>query len=72
MSAKKEAKKQVLEKIKSKLNTDEESVSSMSDDEEINQIVKKQKKPIVIVNKIDGRTSKKQLPPQNISGAYFV
>jgi hypothetical protein len=72
LSAKKEAKKQVLEKIKSKLNTDEESVSSISDDEEITNILKKQKKPIVIVNKIDTKPLKKQLPPQNISGAYFV
>jgi hypothetical protein len=72
MSAKQEAKKQVLEKIKSKLNNDDESVSSMSDDEEINQIVKKQKKPIVIVNKIDGRSNKKQLPPQQAPTAYFI
>jgi hypothetical protein len=72
MSAKQEAKKQVLEKIKSKLNNDDESVSSMSDDEEINQIVKKQKKPIVIVNKIDGRSNKKQLPPQEAPTAYFI
>ena len=72
LSAKKEAKKQVLEKIKSKLNTDEESVSSLSDDEEITNIIKKQKKPIVIVNKIDNKPIKKQLPPQNVSSAYFV
>ncbi len=72
MSAKQEAKKQVLEKIKSKLNNDDESVSSMIDDEEINQIVKKQKKPIVIVNKIDGRSNKKQLPPQEAPTAYFI
>ena len=73
LSAKKEAKKQVLEKIKSKLNTDDESVGSLSDDEEITNIIKKQKKPIVIVNKIESnKPLKKQLPPQNISGAYFV
>ena len=72
LSAKKEAKKQVLEKIKSKLNTDDESVSSLSDDEEITNIIKKQKKPIVIVNKIDNKPIKKQLPPQNVSSAYFV
>jgi hypothetical protein len=65
-SAKKEAKKIVLEKIKSKMDTEDVSEIDTDDEEEIAKIVKKQKKPIVIVNKIDnGKVSKKQsLPPQ--------
>ena len=65
-SAKKEAKKQVLEKIKSKMNDDNDDVDLDTDDDtEINEIVKKQKKPIVIVNKIDnGKVKKQALPPQ--------
>ena len=59
-SAKKEAKKQVLQKIKSKMDTDDTEISDVSDDEEINNIVKKNKKPLVIINKIDGKVSKKQ------------
>lgn len=65
-SAKKEAKKQVLEKIKSKMNDDNDDVDLDTDDDtEINEIVKKQKKPIVILNKIDnGKMKKQSLPPQ--------
>lgn len=60
-SAKKEAKKMVLEKIKSKMDTEDVSEIDTDDEEEIAKIVKKQKKPIVIVNKIDnGKISKKQ------------
>jgi hypothetical protein len=60
-SAKKEAKKMVLEKIKSKMDTEDVSEIDTDDEEEIAKIVKKQKKPIVIVNKIDnGKASKKQ------------
>jgi hypothetical protein len=60
-SAKKEAKKMVLEKIKSKMDTEDVSEIDTDDEEEIAKIVKKQKKPIVIVNKIDnGKVSKKQ------------
>jgi hypothetical protein len=71
MSAKKEAKKVVLDKIKSKLNNDEDSEISLSDDEEINALVKKNKRPIVVLNKIDNGKVKK-LPPSNIPSAFFV
>jgi hypothetical protein len=71
MSAKKEAKKVVLNKIKSKLDNDEDSETSLSDDEEIEALVKKQKKPIVILNKIDNGKAKK-VPPSNIPSAFFV
>jgi hypothetical protein len=64
-SAKKEAKKIVLEKIKSKMDTEDVSEIDTDDEEEIAKIVKKQKKPIVIVNKIDnGKMKKQSLPPQ--------
>ena len=64
-SAKKEAKKMVLEKIKSKMDTDDVSEIDTDDEEEIAKIVKKQKKPIVILNKIDnGKIKKQSLPPQ--------
>lgn len=64
-SAKKEAKKMVLEKIKSKMDTEDVSEIDTDDEEEIAKIVKKQKKPIVIVNKIDnGKMKKQSLPPQ--------
>jgi hypothetical protein len=59
MAAKKEAKKQMLEKLKSKLNEDEEDIDT-DDDNEINEIIKKQKKPIVILNKIDNGKIKRQ------------
>jgi hypothetical protein len=71
MSAKKEAKKVVLDKIKKKMNTDEDSELSVSDDEEIEALVKKQKKPIVILNKIDNGKIKKQ-PVSNMPTAFFV
>lgn len=71
MSAKKEAKKVVLDKIKKKMNTDEDSELSVSDDEEIEALVKKQKKPIVILNKIDSGKIKKQ-PVMNMPTAFFV
>jgi len=71
MSAKKEAKKVVLDKIKKKMNTDEDSELSVSDDEEIEALVKKQKKPIVILNKIDNGKVKKQ-PVMNMPTAFFV
>jgi hypothetical protein len=71
MSAKKEAKKVVLDKIKKKMNTDEDSELSVSDDEEIEALVKKQKKPIVILNKIDNGKIKKQ-PVMNMPSAFFV
>jgi len=71
MSAKKEAKKVVLDKIKKKMNTDEDSELSVSDDEEIEALVKKQKKPIVILNKIDSGKVKKQ-PVMNMPTAFFV
>jgi hypothetical protein len=71
MSAKKEAKKVVLDKIKKKMNTDEDSELSVSDDEEIEALVKKQKKPIVILNKIDSGKVKKQ-PVSNMPTAFFV
>jgi len=65
-SAKKEAKKQVLEKIKSKMNDDNDDIDLDTDDDtEINEIVKKQKKPIVILNKIDnGKVKKQPIIPQ--------
>jgi hypothetical protein len=64
-SAKKEAKKQVLQKIKSKMEDDNDDVDLDTDDDtEINEIVKKQKKPIVILNKIDNGKMKKQHVPQ--------
>ena len=72
-SAKKEAKKVVLDKIKSKLATDEESDVSLSDDEEISELIKKQKKPIVILNKIDnGKIKKAPQQQQNYPTAIFV
>jgi len=72
-SAKKEAKKVVLDKIKKKLNTDEDSEVSLSDDEEISELIKKQKKPIVILNKIDNGKMKKAPPQQqNYPTAIFV
>jgi predicted GTPase len=42
------------------MDTDDTEISDVSDDEEINNIVKKNKKPLVIINKIDGKVSKKQ------------
>jgi len=65
-SAKKEAKKMVLEKIKSKMNDDNDDVDLDTDDDtEINEIVKKQKRPIIVLNKIDnGKMKKQSLPPQ--------
>ena len=63
MAAKKEAKKQMLEKLKSKLNEEGEDIDT-DDDNEINEIIKKQKKPIVILNKIDNGKVKRQPIPQ--------
>lgn len=64
-SAKREAKKLVLQKIKSKMDTEDEPDIDSDDDHEIEQIVKKNKKPIVILNKIDnGKVKKQTLPPQ--------
>jgi len=64
-SAKKEAKKIVLEKIKSKMNTEDEPDLDSDDDTEINEIVKKNKRPIIVLNKIDnGKMKKQSLPPQ--------
>lgn len=64
MTAKKEAKKQMLEKLKSKLNEEGEDIDT-DDDNEINEIIKKQKKPIVILNKIDnGKVKRLQHLPQ--------
>ena len=60
-AAKREAKKLVLDKIKSKMNTDDDNEDIDTDDEiEIDKIVNKQKKPIVIVNKIDNGKIRKQ------------
>jgi hypothetical protein len=69
MAAKKEAKKQMLEKLKSKLNEEGEDIDT-DDDNEINEIIKKQKKPIVILNKIDNGKVKRQPIPQ--PSAIFV
>jgi hypothetical protein len=65
-SAKREAKKLVLDKIKSKMNTEDDNEEIDTDDEiEINKIVSKQKKPIVILNKIDnGKVRKQPIVPQ--------
>jgi len=64
-TAKKEAKKIMLEKIKSKMNTEDEPDLDSDDDTEINEIVKKNKRPIVVLNKIDnGKMKKQSLPPQ--------
>ena len=52
-TAKKEAKKIMLEKIKSKMNTEDEPDLDSDDDTEINEIVKKNKRPIIVLNKID-------------------
>lgn len=69
MTAKKEAKKVMLEKLKSKLNEEGEDIDT-DDDNEINEIIKKQKKPIVILNKIDnGKIKRQPIPP---STAIFV
>jgi predicted GTPase len=47
------------------MNDDDTEISDVSDDEEINNIVKKNKKPLVIINKIDnGKVKKQGLPPQ--------
>jgi hypothetical protein len=60
-AAKREAKKEMLNKIKSKMNTDDDNEDIDTDDEiEIDKIVNKQKKPIVIVNKIDNGKIRKQ------------
>jgi len=71
-AAKREAKKEMLNKIKSKMNTDDDNEDIDTDDEiEIDKIVNKQKKPIVIVNKIDnGKIRKQPNIPQ--STAIFV
>jgi hypothetical protein len=54
MTAKKQAKKQVLQKIKTKMDeVDEGDPYSSDTDDEIQKILVKQKKPIVIVNKIE-------------------
>ena len=64
-TAKKEAKKIMLEKIKSKMNTEDEPDLDSDDDTEINEIVKKNKRPIIVLNKIDnGKMKKQSLPPQ--------
>lgn len=74
-TAKQEAKKKVLSKIKQKLEEDNDlgNSSDSDDDDAINQIVAKHKKPIVIVNKIE-RDPKKKKPtyeqPQPM--AYFI
>lgn len=65
-AAKREAKKEMLNKIKSKMNTEDDTEDIDTDDEiEIDKIVSKQKKPIVIVNKIDnGKVRKQPIVPQ--------
>jgi predicted membrane GTPase involved in stress response len=56
----------MLNKIKSKMNTDDDNEEIDTDDEiEIDKIVNKQKKPIVILNKIDnGKVRKQPIVPQ--------
>jgi hypothetical protein len=77
LTAKKEAKKKVLDKIKSKMmeeNEEDDEVSSDTD-EEIHEILKKQKKPIVIVNKIEKAIKQPRVNPNLLNqptGAYFV
>jgi len=65
-AAKREAKKEMLNKIKSKMNTEDDTEDIDTDDEiEIDKIVSKQKKPIVILNKIDnGKVKKQPIVPQ--------
>lgn len=54
LTAKKQAKKQVLQKIKTKMDeVDNGDPYSSDTDDEIQKILVKQKKPIVIVNKIE-------------------
>jgi len=61
MTAKKQAKKQVLEKIKTKMDEDDNGDPYSSDtDDEIQKILVKQKKPIVIVNKIENPKRKQR------------
>jgi hypothetical protein len=71
MTAKKQAKKQVLQKIKTKMDeVDEGDPYSSDTDDEIQKILVKQKKPIVIVNKIENQRRK---PRENdIPTAIFV
>ena len=74
MTAKQEAKKKVLTKIKQKLEEDDDDGynSYDSDDSAINQIVARQKKPIVIVNKIGNQPIKRKPRENNEPSAYFV
>lgn len=77
MTAKQEAKKKVLTKIKQKLDevndSDDDNGSDSDDDNAINQIIARHKKPIVIVNKIDGGPKKrKPIHEQHQPTAYFI
>lgn len=62
--AKKQAKKKILDKIKQEL-IDEGDVSESDDDVEIKEIIKKQKKPIVIINRMEQPSTQKKVirPP---------
>jgi len=62
--AKKQAKKKILDKIKQEL-IDEGDVSESDDDVEIKEIIKKQKKPIVIINRMEQPSTQRKVirPP---------
>jgi hypothetical protein len=62
--AKKQAKKKILDKIKQELIDDGE-ISNSDDDAEIKEILKKQKKPIVIINKMEQPSTQRKVirPP---------
>ena len=62
--AKKQAKKKILDKIKQELINDDD-VTESDDDVEIKEIIKKQKKPIVIINRMEQPTNQRKVirPP---------
>ena len=73
LTAKKEAKKKIIDKIKSKMMEDEDEQDESDTDEEIQEIIKKQKKPIIIVNKIQKEVAKpKPVRANNELGPYFI
>ena len=59
IQAQKKAKKKIIEEIKANLTDTEDEDLSLSDDEEIQKILKHKKKPIVIINKIPNQPKKK-------------
>jgi len=61
--AKQEAKKKVISKIKQTLQQEDIDSLTSSDDEELAEILKQQKKPIVIINKMDKPSGRKTMQP---------